>query len=136
MILHRQGEHLNSCMQLNNKRTDDLVTMIKQQQNDTANLLINMAFDWQVQITAISQRTQLLFKSTNTIAHWQSQLDNLLAAVETLTTGTLTSYLIQQATLHAILEHVSQTLDNGNTLHLIYKHPIHYYTHASFIYWR
>ena len=94
--------------------------MIKQQQNDTANLLINMAFDWQVQITAISQRTQLLFKSTNTIAHLQFQLDNLLAAVETLTTGTLTSYLIPHITLHAILDHVSQTLrDHVNTLHLI-----------------
>ena len=81
-------------MQLNNKLIDNLVTMIKQQQNDTANLLINMAFDWQEQITAISQRTQLLFKSTNTIAHLQSKLDNLLAAVETLTTRTLTSCLI------------------------------------------
>ena len=46
MTLHRQGEHLSSNMQLTNKRIDDLVTMIKQQQNDTANLLINMAFDW------------------------------------------------------------------------------------------
>ena len=32
---------------------------------------------------------------------------------------------------------MSQTLrDHGKKLHLIYKHPIHYYTHASFIYWR
>ena len=86
-----------------------------------------------MQITAISQRTQLLFKSTNTITHLQSQLDNLLAAVETLTTGTLTSYLIPHTTLQTILDHVSQTLrDHGNTLHLIHKHPIHYYTHASF----
>ena len=42
-----------------------------------------MAFDWQVKITAITQRTQLLFKSTNTIAHLQYQVDNLLAADET-----------------------------------------------------
>ena len=137
IILHRQGAHLSSYMQLNNKRIDNLVTMIKQQQNDTANLLMNMVFDWQVQITPISQRTQLLFKSTNTIAHLQSKLDNLLAAVETLTTGTLTSYLIPCTTLQTILGHVSQTLRNhGNTLHLIYKHSIHYYTHANFIYWR
>ena len=46
MILHRQGERLSSYMQLNNKRIDNLVTMIKQQQNYTTNLLINMAFDW------------------------------------------------------------------------------------------
>ena len=62
------------------------------------------------QLTAISQRTQFLFKSTNTVAHLQSQIDNLLAAVETLTTGTLTLYLIPHTTLHAILDQVSQTL--------------------------
>ena len=137
MTLRRQGEHLSSYIQLNNKRIDNLVTMIKQQQNDTDNLLTNMAFDRQVQITAISQRIQLLFKSTNTIAHLQSQLDNLLAAVETLTAGTLTSYIIPQTTLQTIIDHVSQTLrDHGNTLHLIYKHPTHYYTDANFICWR
>ena len=42
MILHRQGEHLSSYMQLNNKRIDNHVTTIKQQQNDTTNLLINI----------------------------------------------------------------------------------------------
>ena len=94
-----------------------------------------MAFDWQ--ISAISQRTQLLFKSTNMIAQLQSQLDNLLAAVETWTTGTLTSYLLPHTTLQNILDHVSQTLrDQGHTLHFIYTHPIHYYTHANFIYWK
>ena len=77
-----------------------------------------------MQIIAISQRKQLLFKSTNTIAHLQFQLDNLLAAVETLTTGTVALYLIPHTTLHAILYQVSQTLrDHGNTLHLIYKTP-------------
>ena len=85
----------------------------------------------------ISQRTQLLFKSTNMIAQLQSQLDNLWAAVEILTTCTLISYLLSHTTLQNILDHVSQTLrDQGHTLHLIYTHPIHYYTHANFIYWR
>ena len=79
----------------------------------------------------------MLFKSTNTIAQLQSKLDNLLAAVETLTTGTLTSYLLPHTTLQNILDHVSHTLrDQGHTLHLIYTHPIHYYTHTNFIYWR
>ena len=137
VTLHRQGKHLSSYVQLNNKRIDNIITMIQRQQNKTNNLLINMAFDWQVQIYAISQRTQLLFKSTNTIAQLQSQPDNLLAAVETLTTGTLTSYLLPHTTLQNILDHVSQTLrDQGHTLHLIYTHPIHYYTHTNFIYWR
>ena len=68
IILHRQGEHLSSYVQLNNKRIGNLVTMTQQQQNDANTLIINMAYDWHVQITAISQRTQLLFKSTNTIS--------------------------------------------------------------------
>ena len=127
---------MSSYTQLNNERIDNLVVLIQQQQNDTSTLLINMAFDWQVQITAISQRTRLLFESTNTITQLQSQLDNLLAAVETLTTGTLTSYLVAQTTLQNILDHVLQTLRERNTLHLIYNHPINYYTHANFIYWR
>lgn len=46
IMVHRQGEHLSSYMQLNNKRIDNLVTMIQQQQNDTSNLLINMVSDW------------------------------------------------------------------------------------------
>ena len=45
MILRRHSEHLSSYMQLNNKRIDNLVTMIKQLQNDTAKLFNNMAFD-------------------------------------------------------------------------------------------
>ena len=66
IILHHYGEHMISYMQLNKKRIDNLVTLIQQQQNDASTLLIDMAFDWQVQITAISRWTQLLFKSTNT----------------------------------------------------------------------
>ena len=57
-------------MQINNKRIDNIITMIQQQQNET---------------------------------------NNLLVAGETLTTGTLTSYLLPHTTLQNILDHVSQT---------------------------
>ena len=99
ITLHREDVYLCSHLQLCNKRIDNLVTMTQQQQNDTSNLLINRAFDWQVQINAIYERTQLLFKSTQTITQIQSQLYNLPAAVETLRTCTLTSYIIMHTTL-------------------------------------
>ena len=94
-----------------------------------------MTFDWQVQITEISQRTQLLFRSTNTINQLQSQLDNLLAAVETLTTSTLTSFLISHTTLQDILDHISQHFESMETQYILFTNTRYIITpmHILFI---
>lgn len=66
IIIHLQGKHLSLYISLNNKSINNIITMI-QQQNDTAWLLTDIAFNWQVKIAAMNERTQTLIINISTV---------------------------------------------------------------------
>ena len=128
---------MSSYMATNNRRLDNLVAALKEQQTVAVHFSHAVEDTVESHIHTLSALTANVVKTSNTLSMLEVQYGNLLSSVETLVSGSIPAFLLPLNVLGNTLSSIQVMLERDfRGFHLVHSDPNYYYHSADFSYTR
>ena len=124
------SDHMSSFISSTNQRIDVVIEAMKSQRQEYNAFISSVQGGFRVFQTILYHSNTALYQSFTL----QTELDNLLNAVELLATGKLPSYLVPAKLLSDTIHSIQQELvQRFNGFEIVHFSPSYYYTHAKIL---